>query len=315
MASVKDGAAHVSVGYGQELVFRETDKTQNNSRGRSRPGLPVQRAAEAGRLVPAELDASTARRSGAACSSTRSRCPIVLAYQLGRTDAATWSHVKRAADFLLGFRRTATRAPWSPQERWENQSGYSPGHHRQRDRRPGLRGVHRPRQRRHRLGRSATWPPPTTGRRRSRAGRSPPTGRTPAGPYFLRLTKDGNPNAGTTYTIGDSGPSNVDQRTRRRPELPRPRPARRAAGRRPGRASTRSRVVDEQLGVRHRARLVLAPRVLRRLRREGRRQPVGLRPAGRLAASPAAAAWPLLNGERGEYQIAAGRRRARPARS
>jgi len=26
MASVKDGAAHVSVGYGQELVFRETDK-------------------------------------------------------------------------------------------------------------------------------------------------------------------------------------------------------------------------------------------------------------------------------------------------
>lgn len=28
MASVKDGAAHVSVGYGQELVFRETDKAQ-----------------------------------------------------------------------------------------------------------------------------------------------------------------------------------------------------------------------------------------------------------------------------------------------
>ena len=26
------------------------------------------------------------------------------------------------------------------------------------------------------------------------------------------LTKDGNPNAGTTYDIGDSGPSNVDQR-------------------------------------------------------------------------------------------------------
>jgi len=28
MASVKDGAAHVSVGYGQELVFRETDREQ-----------------------------------------------------------------------------------------------------------------------------------------------------------------------------------------------------------------------------------------------------------------------------------------------
>jgi glucoamylase len=31
-------------------------------------------------------------------------------------------------------------------------------------------------------------------------------------PYYLRLTKDGNPNAGTTYNIGDSGPDNVDQR-------------------------------------------------------------------------------------------------------
>jgi glucoamylase len=30
--------------------------------------------------------------------------------------------------------------------------------------------------------------------------------------YYLRLTKDGNPNAGTTYNIGDSGPIAVDQR-------------------------------------------------------------------------------------------------------
>src|SRR5918912_2682349 len=29
--------------------------------------------------------------------------PIVLAGQLGRRDAATWGHVKRAADFLVGF--------------------------------------------------------------------------------------------------------------------------------------------------------------------------------------------------------------------
>jgi glucoamylase len=31
-------------------------------------------------------------------------------------------------------------------------------------------------------------------------------------PYYLRLTKDGNPNAGTPYDIGDSGPNGVDQR-------------------------------------------------------------------------------------------------------
>ena len=28
----------------------------------------------------------------------------------------------------------------------------------------------------------------------------------------LRLTKDGNPNAGTTYSLGDGGPSAMDQR-------------------------------------------------------------------------------------------------------
>jgi glucoamylase len=32
-------------------------------------------------------------------------------------------------------------------------------------------------------------------------------------PYFLRLSKDGKPNLGTTYSIGDSGPSAADQRT------------------------------------------------------------------------------------------------------
>jgi GH15 family glucan-1,4-alpha-glucosidase len=56
--------------------------------------------------------------------------PIILAYQLGRKDAATWSHVKRAADFLVNFMTTDTfgthNAPYTPGERWENQSGYSP---------------------------------------------------------------------------------------------------------------------------------------------------------------------------------------------
>ena len=44
--------------------------------------------------------------------------PIVLADQLGRTDR--WADVKRAADFLVG------RGPATPQERWEEESGYSP---------------------------------------------------------------------------------------------------------------------------------------------------------------------------------------------
>ena len=54
--------------------------------------------------------------------------PIVLAHQLGRPRRRRRaSHVKRAADFLVGFDDgQGHTAPYTPQERWENQSGYSP---------------------------------------------------------------------------------------------------------------------------------------------------------------------------------------------
>jgi glucan 1,4-alpha-glucosidase len=47
--------------------------------------------------------------------------PLILAWQLGMTDAATYrGHLKRAADFLV------SRGPSTPQERWEEEGGYSP---------------------------------------------------------------------------------------------------------------------------------------------------------------------------------------------
>ncbi|PYS85329.1 MAG: hypothetical protein DMF67_01295 [Acidobacteria bacterium] len=47
--------------------------------------------------------------------------PLVLAYQLGRTDNETWAkHVRPAADFIV------RHGPATPQERWEEKSGYSP---------------------------------------------------------------------------------------------------------------------------------------------------------------------------------------------
>ena len=46
--------------------------------------------------------------------------PIVLAWQLGRTDDATWTGVRKAADALVA------RGPATPQERWEETGGYSP---------------------------------------------------------------------------------------------------------------------------------------------------------------------------------------------
>ncbi|MGI8642020.1 MAG: glycoside hydrolase family 15 protein [Pyrinomonadaceae bacterium] len=47
--------------------------------------------------------------------------PLIIAYQLKRFDKATYeNHVKKAADFLV------KTGPKTPQERWEEKSGYSP---------------------------------------------------------------------------------------------------------------------------------------------------------------------------------------------
>ncbi|HEX8494723.1 MAG TPA: glucan 1,4-alpha-glucosidase [Pyrinomonadaceae bacterium] len=47
--------------------------------------------------------------------------PLILAYQLGRTDNETWvKHVEPAADFIV------KHGPSTPQERWEEEAGYSP---------------------------------------------------------------------------------------------------------------------------------------------------------------------------------------------
>jgi len=47
--------------------------------------------------------------------------PLILAYQLGQTDRETYQkHVKRAADFIV------KNGPTTQQERWEEKPGYSP---------------------------------------------------------------------------------------------------------------------------------------------------------------------------------------------
>jgi glucoamylase len=47
--------------------------------------------------------------------------PLILAHELGRTDNETWTrHVKPAAEFIL------KHGPATPQERWEEEAGYSP---------------------------------------------------------------------------------------------------------------------------------------------------------------------------------------------
>jgi glucoamylase len=47
--------------------------------------------------------------------------PLILAYQLGRLNHETWSkHIRPAADFIV------KNGPATPQERWEEKGGYSP---------------------------------------------------------------------------------------------------------------------------------------------------------------------------------------------
>lgn len=46
--------------------------------------------------------------------------PIVLAWQLGRFDSAMWAKVRMAADYIV------SHGPFAQQERWEEEDGYSP---------------------------------------------------------------------------------------------------------------------------------------------------------------------------------------------
>ena len=198
--------------------------------------------------------------------------PIVLAWQLGRTDGSLYrDHIKKAADFIVSF----PNAPFSPQERWENQSGFSPGTIAAE-----IAGLVCAADIARKNGDAASaaryektaddWQKRVQGWTATTNGPYSPR------PYYLRLTKDGKPNSGTTYNIGDSGPT-VDQRKVVDPsylELVRL-GVKRAND--PAILNTVN-VVDQQLAAGDRERtLLLAPLQLRRLRRAEGRQPMGLR--------------------------------------
>jgi glucoamylase len=139
--------------------------------------------------------------------------PVALACLVGRTGPSTWPGVRKAAKFLVGFRdeETGRRAPYSPQERWENQSGYSPNSIAAQV--AGLvcaahiaRLHHRGDLARAWLERADRW------QRRVDDWTVTTNGPLSDAPYYLRVTKDGRPDRGTTYEMGDGGPHRIDQR-------------------------------------------------------------------------------------------------------
>lgn len=235
--------------------------------------------------------------------------PIILAWQLGAHDAATWQHVKLAADFIVGWHDSAGppahTAPYTPQERWENQAGYSPATiaaeiaglvcaaslaQRQGDAADATRYLHTADAWRAGLN---GWTLTTTGPYVSPS--------TPA--YYLRLTKDGNPNAGTTYSVGDSGPT-LDQRAVVDPSFLELVRLGVVAPADPNILST-IRVVDQQLSVQ-----TPNGRFWHRYtgdgygeQRNGQPWNVGFPPASQATIGRV---WPIFAGERGEYELAAG---------
>jgi glucoamylase len=139
--------------------------------------------------------------------------PIVLARLTGRTGDHVWPGVRKAATFLTTFRdeESGRRAPYSPQERWENQAGYSPNSIAAQisglvcaadiARRHGRRDLARKW-----LRIADRW------QRRVDNLTVTTNGPLSDAPYYLRLTKNGKPNTKSAYPMGDGGPKLIDQR-------------------------------------------------------------------------------------------------------
>jgi glucoamylase len=228
--------------------------------------------------------------------------PMLLAWLLGRTDNSTLDSLRRAAEFLVNFRMDTNAAPWSEQERWENHSGYSPATIAS-----AIAGLVCLAELLKRAGDTAGAEHYLTiaDRWQSRVEEWTATRTGPLSdrPYYLRLTKDGQPDRGTTYSLGDNNPGQIDQRAVVDPsflELVR-------LGVKPATdpvIRNTLAVIDEHL-----ATTTPAGRFWHRFTSDGYGeradggpwnidQPAPHRTYGRL--------WPIFAGERGEYDLLAG---------
>jgi glucoamylase len=131
--------------------------------------------------------------------------PIVLAWWLNRRGAADWAHVRAAADYLVA------NGPDSEQERWENQSGWSPNTIGAE-----IAGLICAADIARRNGDTdrATQYETTADNFQKMVETWTATINGPYSPsqYYLRLSKDGNPNDGSTYDVGDNHVGLVDER-------------------------------------------------------------------------------------------------------
>ncbi len=132
--------------------------------------------------------------------------PILMADQLGLKGASLYTdHVKPAANYL------AAHGPASGVERWEEQSGYSPSTIAAEI--AGLVAAADIAKANHDAASAAVWLGVADDMQRSVKGWTVTTnGPLAAHPYFIRLSKTGDPNAAISYNVGNGGQT-LDQRS------------------------------------------------------------------------------------------------------
>jgi len=237
--------------------------------------------------------------------------PIVLAWWLGRTGAGDWAHIQKAADYLVA------NGPDTGAERWENQSGWSPNTIAAEI--AGLvcaAAVARA----NGVDAKAAAYEAVADDWRSKVEDWTATDNGPYAPrpYYLRITKPQDsqnpasgpdPNVGTTYGLGDNFPRPVDQRE----IVDNSFLGLVLFGVKPWDDQTvlnSLQVADETSGADRIAVDTPSGRVWRRFTFDGYGEQANgalwdiLQPAQRQTLGRA---WPLLAGERGEYDLIAGR--------
>ncbi|HLZ81641.1 MAG TPA: glucodextranase DOMON-like domain-containing protein, partial [Ktedonobacteraceae bacterium] len=132
--------------------------------------------------------------------------PIIMAYQLGMTDVNLYqNHIKPAANFVI------SHGPTFGAERWEEQGGYSPSAIAAEI--AGLVAAADIAKVNGDTQSAQVWLGVADDWQRSIEGWTVTTnGSLASHPYFIRLSKTGDPNAAISYNVGNGGPT-LDQRS------------------------------------------------------------------------------------------------------
>ena len=132
--------------------------------------------------------------------------PILMAYQMGLTDHSLYAdHIKPAANFIVAH------GPSFGPERWEEQGGYSPSTIAAEI--AGLLAAANLADSNNDSFSAREWRAVADDYQRSVKGWTVTTnGPLASHPYFIRLSKTGDPNAAISYGLGNGGPT-LDQRS------------------------------------------------------------------------------------------------------